>query len=69
MAGAKQKRDGIEVRHRKHCKRPQDNGKCCGASFQAQAFDKRTGKPVKRSFSTKTAANGPGAARRNSANS
>lgn len=48
--------EGIEVRHRKRCARPRADGKCCGASFQAQAFDAKAGKPVKRSFSTITAA-------------
>lgn len=49
-------RDGIEVRHRKHCKAPRDDGRCCGASFQAQAFDARAGKPIKRSFPSRKAA-------------
>jgi integrase len=49
-------RTGIETRHRKQCERPRDDGKCCGASFQAQAFDKTAGKPIKKSFSTRTAA-------------
>ena len=47
---------GIETRHRKRCQKPRDDGKCCGASFQAQVFDQHTGKPIKRSFPTRTAA-------------
>jgi integrase len=47
---------GIEVRHRKRCTAPRDDGKCCGASFQAQAYDARAGKPIKKSFSTRAAA-------------
>src|SRR5215212_9687308 len=49
-------RDGLEPRHRKHCRKPRDDGKCCGASFRAQVFDARTGKPIKRTFPTRTAA-------------
>jgi integrase len=48
--------EGIEVRHRKRCTRPRTDGKCCGASFQAQAFNARAGKPIKKSFPTITAA-------------
>lgn len=47
---------GIEVRHRKRCTTPRDDGKCCGASFQAQAYDARAGRPVKRSFPSRAAA-------------
>lgn len=52
------RRDGIEVRHRKHCARPKDDGRCCGASFQAQVFDARRGRPIKKSFPTRAAAKG-----------
>ena len=55
MAVRKSK-DGIEVRHRKRCRSPREDGRCCGASFQAQAYDARGGKPVKRTFPTRTAA-------------
>jgi hypothetical protein len=30
---------GIDVRHRKGCERPRDDGKCCGAGYQAHVFD------------------------------
>ena len=32
---------GIDVRHRKACRPREPTGKCCGASFQAHAYDKR----------------------------
>jgi integrase len=47
---------GIEVRHRKHCAAARDDGKCCDAGFRAQAFDKRTGKTIRRTFTTRAAA-------------
>lgn len=47
---------GIDVRHRKTCERRREDGRCCGASFQAHVFEKRTGKRVRKTFPTKTAA-------------
>jgi integrase len=47
---------GIDVRHRNTCERPREDGKCCGAGFQAHVFDKTTGKRIRKTFSTKTAA-------------
>jgi integrase len=47
---------GIDVRHRKTCEQRRDDGKCCGASFQAHVFDKRSGKRIRKTFETKTAA-------------
>jgi integrase len=54
--GTRKSKDGIEVRHRKRCRSPREDGRCCGATFQAQAYDARAGKPVKRTFQTRTAA-------------
>src|SRR4051812_47242283 len=47
---------GIDVRHRKACTNPRDDGKCCGASYQAHVFDARTGQRIRKTFPTKTAA-------------
>lgn len=47
---------GIDVRHRKSCPRPRQDGKCCQPSYQAHVFDKRTGKRIRKTFSTRTAA-------------
>jgi integrase len=47
---------GIDIRHRKHCTSPRDDGKCCGASFQAYVYDKRTGKLIRHTEPTITGA-------------
>jgi integrase len=51
---------GIDVRHRATCERRREDGKCCGASFQAHVFDKHAnggkGKRIRKTFSTRTAA-------------
>ena len=47
---------GIDIRHRKRCTKPREDGKCCGASWQAYVYDKRTGKLIRRTFPNKTAA-------------
>jgi len=47
---------GIDVRHRKGCTRPREDGKCCGASFQAYVFNRATGKLIRRTFKSKTEA-------------
>lgn len=47
---------GIDVRHRKSCPRSRQDGKCCQPSYQAHVFDKRTGKRIRKTFLTKTAA-------------
>lgn len=50
------KSNGIEERHARSC-RSRSGGKCdCKPTFQASVWDKRVGKPVKRTFETKTAA-------------
>jgi len=47
---------GIDVRHRKACPGPRADGKCCKPSYQAHVFDGRSGKRIRRTFSTRTAA-------------
>lgn len=47
---------GIDTRHRKTCTRPRQDGKCCAPTYQAHCFDKRTGRRIRKTFSTKTAA-------------
>jgi hypothetical protein len=47
---------GVDIRHRKHCTSPRDDGKCCGAGWQAYVFDKRAGKLIRTTFPNKTAA-------------
>ena len=50
---------GIEPRHARACaSRPKNGGgRCnCTPTFQAQVYDKRKGKPIKRTFKTKSAA-------------
>ncbi len=47
---------GIDTRHRKGCPGPREDGKCCKATFQAYVFNKRTGKLVRKTFATKSAA-------------
>lgn len=47
---------GIDVRHKKACTSPRDDGKCCGASWQAYAYDRRAGKLIRKTFPNKTAA-------------
>ncbi len=47
---------GIDVRHRRHCAAPRDDGKCCTPTYQAHVFDKRTGRRIRKTFATKTAA-------------
>ncbi len=48
--------DGIHIRHRKTCRGPRADGKCCRPSYQAHIYDKTTGKRIRKSFDTKTAA-------------
>ena len=47
---------GIDVRHRKHCTTPREDGRCCTAAWQAYVYDKRAGKLIRRTFPSKTAA-------------
>lgn len=47
---------GIDVRHRKTCPGARADGKCCGPTFQAHVFDRRSNKRIRKTFSTKTAA-------------
>jgi integrase len=47
---------GIDVRHRKSCPGPRQDGKCCHPTFQAHVFDKRTGRRIRKTFANKTAA-------------
>ncbi len=47
---------GIDVRHRKTCPRPRQDGKCCQPAYQAHVFDKRTGRRLRKTFDNKTAA-------------
>src|SRR4051794_9313483 len=47
---------GIDVRHRKTCPGYRADGKCCKPTYQANAYDKHTGKLIRRTFPTKTAA-------------
>src|SRR4051794_38285539 len=52
--------NGIDIRHKKDCTKPRENGKCCDASFQAHVFDKNAnggkGKRIRKTFSTKDGA-------------
>lgn len=47
---------GIDVRHRKSCPGPRADGRCCTPAYQAHVFDARSGKRIRRTFPTKTAA-------------
>jgi integrase len=47
---------GIDVRHRKTCLGARADGKCCTPSYQAHIYDARTGKRIRKTFPTKTAA-------------
>ncbi len=47
---------GIEVRHRKTCPAARADGKCCQPTYQAHVFDARTGRRIRKTFPTKTAA-------------
>ncbi len=47
---------GIEVRHRKTCPAARGDGKCCKPTYQAHVFDARTGRRIRKTFPTKTAA-------------
>ena len=47
---------GIEPRHARSCG-SRNGGTCdCTPTFQAQVWDRIAGKPIKRTFATKTAA-------------
>src|SRR4051812_29317252 len=48
--------EGIEVRHSKKCGTRYGSGCNCTPTYQANAYDKRTGRLVRRTFPTKTAA-------------
>jgi hypothetical protein len=47
---------GIDGRHRRTCTAHRDDGKCCGASFQANVWDARSSKRIRKTFTNKTAA-------------
>ena len=47
---------GITARHRKTCPGERDDGKCCNPPQQADVWDKRTGKRIRKTFPTKSAA-------------
>jgi integrase len=48
--------DGIDVRHARAC-RSRDGARCsCSPSYRAEAYDRRSGKKVRRTFPTLTAA-------------
>jgi hypothetical protein len=47
---------GIDVRHRRTCPGARADGKCCKPIYQAHVFDARTGKRIRKTFPTKTAA-------------
>lgn len=47
---------GIDVRHRKTCPGARADGRCCKPTFQAHVFDARSGKRIRRTFATRTAA-------------
>ena len=47
---------GIEARHARSCE-SRNGGRCsCTPTFQAQVWDKRARKPIKRTFPTRSAA-------------
>src|SRR5215210_7737040 len=57
MVGAKlDKTEGIEVRHSKKCGSRYGSGCSCTPTYQANAYDKRTGRLLRRTFPNKTAA-------------
>ena len=47
---------GIRVRHSRHCSSREDGRCSCKPSYQAQAYDTRTGRQVWRTFPTLSAA-------------
>jgi len=47
---------GVDVRHRKTCPAPREDGRCCTPTYQAHVFDRRSGKRVRKTFETWTAA-------------
>lgn len=47
---------GIDVRHRRSCSAPREDGRCCQPSFQAHLFDAASGKRIRKTFSTRSAA-------------
>ena len=53
---ARQPTPGITVRHRKSCPGPRADGRCCTPSFQAHVFDRRSGRRIRKTFESKSAA-------------
>lgn len=47
---------GIEARHARQCPGPRGDARCCEVTYRAAIFDKRTGKRIRRTFATRTAA-------------
>ena len=47
---------GIDARHRKGCPGPRTDGRCCTPAYRAEVFDRRTGKRIRRTFDTRSAA-------------
>jgi hypothetical protein len=47
---------GLQARHRAGCPGPREDGKCCQPAWRAEVFDHRSGKKIRRTFPTKSAA-------------
>lgn len=47
---------GIDTRHRKTCPGSRADGRCCTPTYQAHVFDRRSGKRIRKSFETRSAA-------------
>lgn len=47
---------GLNPRHRNGCTSRREDGRCCDAAWQAEVYDARTGRKVRRTFTTRGAA-------------
>ena len=47
---------GVEVRHRRTCPGPRPDGRCCKPTYQAHVFDRRSGRRIRKTFDSRTAA-------------
>lgn len=47
---------GIDTRHRKGCPGPRTDGRCCNPAYRAEVFDRRTGRRIRKTFETRSAA-------------
>lgn len=47
---------GIDTRHRRTCPGPRADGRCCTPTYQAHVFDRRSGRRLRKTFESFTAA-------------